>query len=37
LEGWELISIGEDGIDIKVDFTDPINVSGDDEPDLLLV
>ena len=34
MNGWELISINEHGINLKLDFSDPIAVSGDDEPDL---
>ena len=37
MDGWELISFGPDGIELSVNFTNPIYVSTDDEPDLLLI
>lgn len=35
--GWDLVSFGSDGIEIELNFTDPITVSVGDEPELLLV
>ncbi len=35
--GWDLVSFGSDGIEISLNFTDPITVSVGDEPELLLV
>ena len=37
MDGWELISIDANGINLKLDFTNPVAISGDDEPDLLLI
>ena len=37
MDGWELISINPDGIDIKFNFTNPIYISQGDEPDLILI
>ena len=37
MDGWELVSLTEDGIDIKLNFTNPVALSGDDQPDLLLI
>ncbi len=37
MDEWELTSFGPDGIKLSVNFTNPIYVSTDDEPDLLLI
>ena len=37
MAGWELISLSEDGFEIKLDFNDLIKISGGDAPDLLFV
>ena len=37
IDGWELVYIGPDGFELKLNFTNPLMVSTDDEPDLLLV
>ena len=37
MNGWELVSINENGIELKLDFGDPLLVSKSDQPDLLLI
>ena len=37
LQGWDFVSFGPDGVDFSLNFTDPIEVSAGEEPDLLLV
>ena len=37
MDGWELVSIGADGIDFKLNFSNPLAVSSEDSPDLLLI
>ena len=37
MAGWELISLSSEGLSLKLDFTDPIMISGGDDPDLLLI
>ena len=37
MSGWELVSLSKDGVDLKFNFTNPLKVSSDEEPDLLLV
>ena len=37
MAGWELISLSEDGLEIKLDFNDPIKISGGDVPDILFM
>ncbi len=37
MDGWKLLKIGPDGIQLELDFTDPIHISTGDEPDLLLI
>ena len=37
MEGWELLSIGPEGFEIQFKFTNPVTISTDDEPDLLLI
>ncbi len=35
--GWDLISFGPNGMELSLDFTDPLEVSAGDTPDLLFV
>ena len=37
MDGWELISLNENGFELKLEFPSPLKVSTGDEPDLLLV
>ena len=37
MDGWDLLSFGPDGIDFRLNFTNPIYISTGDEPDLLLI
>ena len=37
MASWELIYLESDGFEIKLNFTDTLQVSADDEPDLLLI
>ena len=37
MDGWELISIGPEGFEIQMNFTNPVAISSSDEPDLLLI
>ena len=37
MEGWELIQIDGNGIELKINFTKPLLISSDDEPDVLLI
>lgn len=37
MDGWDLISFGPEGIEFSLNFTNPIEVSGGEDPDLLLV
>ena len=37
MNGWEILSIGPEGFEISLDFTNPIQISSGDEPDLLLI
>ena len=37
MDGWELLSIGPEGFEIKMNFTSPVAISSGDEPDLLLI
>ena len=37
MDGWELISIGPEGFEIQMNFTNPVAISTSDEPDLLLI
>ena len=37
MDNWELISINSDGFELKLNFTNPLQVSAGEEPDLLLV
>ena len=37
MDGWELISIGPEGFEIRMNFTNPVAISSSDEPDLLLI
>ena len=37
MEGWEILSIGPDGFEIQIKFTNPIAISTDEEPDLLFI
>lgn len=37
MDGWDLLSFGPGGIQFRLNFTNPIEVSGGEEPDLLLV
>ena len=37
MDGWELLSLGSEGFEIRLNFTDPIQISSGDEPDLLLI
>ena len=37
MEGWDLLSFGPDGIEFGLNFTDPLEVSAGEEPDLLLI
>ena len=37
MDGWELLSIGPEGFEIKMNFTNPVAISSSDEPDLLLI
>lgn len=37
MDGWELISLNENGIEMKLEFPSPLKVSSGDNADLLLV
>ena len=37
MDGWELISLNENGLELQLDFPSPLKVSTEDDPDLLLV
>ena len=37
MDGWNLVSLDSNGFEIKLNFTNPIAISADDEPDLLLL
>ena len=37
MDGWDLISLNPDGIDFRLNFTNPIAISTGDEPDLILI
>ena len=37
MDGWELLSIGPEGFEIRLNFTNPVAISSSDEPDLLLI
>ena len=37
MDGWDLVSFGPDGIDLRLNFTNPIYISTGEEPDLLLI
>ena len=37
MDGWELLEMGADGFEIKLNFNKPVRLSSGDEPDLLLI
>ena len=37
MDGWDLVSFGPDGIDLRLNFTNSIYISTGEEPDLLLI
>ena len=37
MDGWELMSLTGDGFELKLNFSEPLRISGGDVPDLLLV
>ena len=37
MDGWKLLGIGPNGIDLELDFSNPTRISTGDEPDLLLI
>lgn len=37
MDGWELLSLGPEGFEIRLNFTNPIMISSGDDPDLLLI
>ena len=37
MDGWELISLDGEGFELQLNFTNPIMISGDEQPDLLLI
>ena len=37
MDGWELTSFDGDGFKLQLDFTNPLFISTDDEPDILLI
>ena len=37
MDGWDLVSIGPDGIEFTLNFTNPVAISAGEEPDLLLI
>ena len=37
MEGWELLSLSSEGFNLMMNFTDSLNISAGDSPDLLLI
>ena len=37
MDGWELLSIGPEGFEIQMNFTNPVAISSSDQPDILLI
>ena len=37
MDGWELLSIGPEGFELRMNFTNPVAISTSDQPDLLLI
>ena len=37
MDGWNLVSLDSNGFELQLNFTNPIMISADDEPDLLLL
>ena len=37
MDSWELISLNSDGFELRLNFTNPLQVSAGEYPDLLLV
>ena len=37
MDGWDLIRLDGDGFELQLNFTNPILISADDEPDILLI
>ena len=37
MDGWELLSIGPEGFELQMNFTSPVAISSEDQPDLLLI
>ncbi len=37
MDGWKLLGIGPNGIDLELDFSNPTRISTGEEPDLLLI
>ena len=37
MDNWELISLDSEGFELKLNFTNPLQISAGEEPDLLLI
>ena len=37
MDAWELLSIDSNGFELQLNFTNPLQVSAGEEPDLLLI
>ena len=37
MDSWELLSLSGDGFELRFNFTEPLMISGGDEPDMLLI
>ena len=37
MEDWELVKLDGNGFELKISFTNPLLISADDEPDVLLI
>ena len=37
MDNWELLSLDSDGFELQLNFTNPLQISSGEEPDLLLI
>ena len=37
MDNWELLSLDSDGFELQLNFTNPLQISAGEEPDLLLI
>lgn len=37
MDGWDLLKLDSDGFELQLNFTNPLQISADEEPDLLLI